>query len=177
MCQSCLTDYDLEHVNHFSQHLKTLQRPLKMLLYDTHHHRKPSSSESPHFQNALFGNQHALLLPHEQRVLVSQKLKLFVFQGFSLLSWFCMLKVVWGLEQSEMICVKKRITRIICHFWFMFEFEKWCQEVIQGTMQSVVMMSETIMLTFWKFHSGSVLTACSKDRNVEPPQWGGLGKH
>lgn len=39
----------------------------------------------PHFENDLFGN-HMLLLPCEQRVLVGQKSKLFIFQDFSLLS-------------------------------------------------------------------------------------------
>lgn len=78
----------------------------------------------PHFKNDLFGNQHIRLLPREQRVLVGKKSKLFVFQDFSLSSCFCMLKVVRGPEQSEMICVKERITGIICHLWFVFEFEE-----------------------------------------------------
>ena len=83
-----------------------------------------SPTDLPHLENDPFGNQHILLLPHEQRVLVSKKLKLFIFQDLSLLSQWCMLKVVRGPRQSEMICIKEHITRIICHFWFVFEFEE-----------------------------------------------------
>lgn len=84
----------------------------------------PRTTDLPQFKNVLFGNQHTLLLPGEQRVLVCKQSKLFIFQDFSLSSCFCTLKVVQGPGQSEMICVKERITRIICHFWFVFEFEK-----------------------------------------------------
>lgn len=63
-------------------------------------------------------------MPQEQRVLVSKKLKLFIYQDVSLSSCFCMLKVVRGSEQSEMICVKECITRIICHFCFVYEFDE-----------------------------------------------------
>lgn len=53
-----------------------------------------SPTDSPHLENDLFGNQHVLLLPREQSTLVGKKLKLFIFQDFSLLSWWCVLKVV-----------------------------------------------------------------------------------
>lgn len=49
------------------QDLKTLWRLHGTLQDETHHHTDQSPTDLHHFKNDLFGNQHMLLLPREQR--------------------------------------------------------------------------------------------------------------